>query len=1052
MAYIPELTHGVLRQQNKPMSSKPKLNSDQQRAVEHASGPLLVVAGAGTGKTRVITERVKYLIQTQKESSNSILALTFTEKASQEMLERIGNIMPLGYEEPWIYTFHAFADRVLKAEGLEIGLDPSYKIISGPEQWLLFRQHLFDFDLKYFRPLGNPTKFISAILKFISRLQDENLTPDDLTAYAATAQKNPSNPLQQAEIEIKENQKGKTIQEETEKWQELAHIYAKYQELKIARSKMDFGDLITWTVRLFKQRPNILHKYQQQFKHILVDEFQDTNYAQFELIKLLYPLQAVQEAEEPHTGHNVAKGQPTTEDRDPISPTDTTRSLLVVGDDSQSIYKFRGAAVSNILEFKKGYPDADMVTLIQNYRSTQAILDAAYELIQNNNPDTLEVKLGISKKLISNVASGAGSSANGNLTGNVTTKGITLDGTPTRSNAPKGITLRPEVLQTATLEDEVTTVINKIKEIISKEPSYNYKDFAILARANSHLDPFLLGLRQEGLPYQLVGNRGLYDREEIKNLLALLKILINPNDTINLYRTLNIATFKIEPTTIIKLLAQAKTGKTALINVIAESRDEKIAAFYSEINKFIKLIPKATPTEFIYKLIKNIGYLNEFVQEETIENQLCIKNLDIFLNKVKTFELEYRQDTKNIPNLVDLLDFIDLMIEAGDNPAQAELEDADTINLLTVHASKGLEFPVVFLINVTSDRFPTRDRKDQIEIPEELIKETLPSKDSHIQEERRLFYVGMTRAQKYLYITLATNYGGKRDKVPSGFIEETGLKIQQNAPKETASPNENSLFGLNSQYRATTEQPQIDYIPKFLSFTQISTYQMCPLQYKYSYILGIPTPPNHALSFGITIHNTLKDFHTRLMFKETISLDILLKIYENNWQPLGYLDEKHRKIRFEQGKQMLQNYYEINKTETGETIAIEKSFNIKIGETKFFGRIDRIDRQPNGEIEIIDYKTGAVKDQKEVDKDMQVGFYAIGAKEGLNINPNKLTLYYVEDNIKVTTTRTPQQLDEIQTETTQTITKIKNGDFIPTPGMQCKWCDYKDICPNAYKD
>lgn len=315
-----------------------KLNPEQKKAVEHKTGPILVVAGAGTGKTRVIAQRVKHLIEKEKIEPKEILALTFTEKAAGEMLERVDDVMPLGYEEPWVNTFHSFADRLLRIEGLEIGLDPSFKILSGPEQWILFRKNLFRFNLKYFRPLGNPTKFISAILKFISRLQDENISPKEFEDFAKDF---------------------KGDKEERERWLELANTYKTYEELKIENSVMDFGDLIIWTLRLFNERPNLLKKYQKQFKHVMVDEFQDTNHAQYELIKLLCKKETLDD-----------------------------RSLLVVGDDSQSIYKFRGAAISNILEFMEDYPEAELISLLKNYRSTQEILDPAYKLIQNNNPDT----------------------------------------------------------------------------------------------------------------------------------------------------------------------------------------------------------------------------------------------------------------------------------------------------------------------------------------------------------------------------------------------------------------------------------------------------------------------------------------------------------------------------------------------------------------------------------------------------------------------------------------------------------------------------------------
>ena len=312
---------------------KTELNEEQLRAIEHKSGPVLVVAGAGTGKTRVITERIKHLIQEKGCNPNEILALTFTEKAAEEMVMRVGDIMPLGYEEPWVSTFHSFADRILRERGIEIGIDPSYKIISGAEQWMLIRKRLFSLELDYFRPLGNPTKFISEILKFISKLQDENIKPKDLEMYVY--------------------QRTYETDEEKLKYEELSYIYTEYERLKIENSMMDFGNLISWLIELFTARPNILSEYQEQFKHVLVDEFQDTNYSQYELIKLLYPTNTKNE----------------------------NRSLLAVGDDSQSIYKFRGAAISNILQFMEDYKTA---YCLKNIDFIQKIFDDDALIIVGN--------------------------------------------------------------------------------------------------------------------------------------------------------------------------------------------------------------------------------------------------------------------------------------------------------------------------------------------------------------------------------------------------------------------------------------------------------------------------------------------------------------------------------------------------------------------------------------------------------------------------------------------------------------------------------------------
>lgn len=952
-----------------------ELNDNQLKAIKHNYGSLIVVAGAGTGKTRVITERIKYLIQEKDIKPKEILALTFTDKAAGEMIDRIGDVMPLGYEEPWVNTFHSFCDRILKLEGLEIGIDPSYKILSYPDQWLMLRKNLFKFKLKYFRPLGNPTKFISAILKFISRLQDENISVEEFKDYVKKFN-------------------GDEKEKEKERWEELLHVYEEYEKLKLEKSKMDFGDLITWTLKLFNERPNILKKYKEQFKHVLVDEFQDTNIAQYELIKLLCP------------NNNLEN-----------------RSLLVVGDDSQSIYKFRGAAVSNILQFKKDYPKADLITLIENYRSSQEILDCAYNVIQNNNPDTLESKLNISKKLLSKI-----------------------EGRDKNKNKE----INPQIAFLKDLEDEVEYVVSKIYEILALEPEYTYKDFAILARANNHLEVFLLALRKHGIPYQLVGNRGLYDRDEIRDILSLLNVLISPKDSISLYRALNIDSLGISYEEIASLLSEARYKKVDLWDVVSNSKNNGVVNLLKILREHQEKITKNPPHEFIYNLVNSINYLDLFLKEETIENQLCINNLNIFLNRVKKFEIDYFDNTKQIPTIIDLVDYLDLMIEAGENPAQAEIEDVDTVNLMTVHASKGLEFSVVFVVNTTSDRFPTRNRKDIIQIPDELIRETLPSGDEHIQEERRLFYVALTRAKKYLYITLAKDYGGKRDKIPSGFLNETNLEIQEIVDIKREESNQQGLFGIDSGYRNIKVVQPHTYVPDSLSFSKINSYETCPLQYKYQFILNIPRLPSAALSFGTTIHETLHIYHQKKSLGKEISLDDLLGIYENSWNPLGFLDSEHRQEMFTYGKELLKKYYEKHNKENIKHLGLEEWFNIKIGSSKFIGKIDRIDKLEDG-VEIIDYKTGSVPTQKEVDNDSQVTFYQIGACEALGYDVKKLSYYYLEEDKKISTIRTQRDMEEKKKEVIAIVNKMKEGNFESKSGLHCNWCDYRNICPFAYK-
>src|SRR3990172_464502 len=442
----------------KSLNNETPLNPEQLKAVTHGDGSLLIIAGAGTGKTKVITHRIAHLIE-KGVNPNQILALTFTEKAAGEMEERVDRLVPYGYSNVWISTFHSFGDRVLRDNALEIGLTPDFKVLSEAEKIIFLKEHLFELPFNYYRPLGNPTKYISAVTSLISRLKDEDVGVEEYGAYVEELKKSGVRG-QESEVEI--------IQQE-----ELAKSYTKYQELMAKHGYLDFGDQVVLPLKLFRARPHILKRYQEKFQYILVDEFQDTNYAQFQLVRLL---------------------------------SERHKNITVVGDDDQSIYKFRGAAISNVLGFQKIYPDAKLITLTKNYRSCQPILDSAYRLISHNNPDRLEVKSGINKKLEAwGLGLGVGSQS------------------PVPSPQPP-----VKHLHFDTITKETETVAEMIEEKVNPpQPPFNkggngglrYKDFAILVRANSDAEPFLKALKDKGIPHRFSGNQGLYSREEIRLLI-----------------------------------------------------------------------------------------------------------------------------------------------------------------------------------------------------------------------------------------------------------------------------------------------------------------------------------------------------------------------------------------------------------------------------------------------------------------------------------------------------------------------------------------------------
>lgn len=938
----------------------------------------LVVAGPGTGKTTFVTEQIRHLLE-RKVLPSQILSLTFTEKASAEMLGRLDEAMPLGYEPPWISTFHGFCDRILRQEALEIGLDPAYKIITEPEAWLLLRQNLYDLPLDYYRPLGNPTKFLTALLTLFSRAKDEEVESGKYLAWA---------------INEKQKTKSKEEKEEAKRQIELAKVYENYQKLLLENSYLDFGDLILWTIKLFKKRPSILAKYQQQFRHIFVDEFQDTNIAQFSLIKLLAPSY-------------------------PVAKLPSCQNMTVVGDDDQAIYKWRGASVSNILQFKKEYPKAKVKVLRTTYRLTDRIAQDTYQLIQNNNPDRLEEKLSISKKL------------------------------KTMKVGPD-----PQLLYARSQEEEADLVLRKIIELVNTEGK-EYRDFAILARANIHLDPFITAARRHQLPYQVVGNRGLFEQEEVAALLTVLRVIRDPEDTRSWFKILELPFFKFKPNEIYALLNEAQRESVPLVEILTRKK----LSVLSLIQELTEASLKLSPAHLLFDFIQKSGYAEALAEPITLEDQLRGENIKLFFERIAQYEGEAK--TPSVPELVE---YLDMLIEAGESPAQAVIEDVDTINLMTAHAAKGLEFPVVFLVSLTSDRFPTRSRREAIPLPDKFIKEIKSVGDEHLQEERRLFYVGATRSAERLFLSFAQNYGGVQEKRPSRFIAELGVETAEAESREQGAEKA-FLEPL------TVELPheKIKWqLPPRLSYSQLEDYKTCPWKYHYKYVLKIPAPPTPPMSFGISLHETLREFEERRIRAaqselrhgrgERITLRTLLKIYSGHFSRGGYRDPKEKELYRRRGEKMLTNFYNKYAKLLFPAFMVEKNFEIKLGDKILAGRIDRIGKDAEGNYELIDFKTGSAgeeqveKIEKRAGKDDQLLLYTIAAKEALGIEPKVVGLFYLDQGRKFEINLDEQEIKKRMGEIEDRIKEMASGHFKATPGPQCVPCPFNKICPYSQAD
>lgn len=962
-----------------------KLDTHQKQAVNHELGPLLIIAGAGTGKTTVITERIKHLVIKKKVEPSRILALTFTEKAAAEMIDRIDQAMPYGYTQMWISTFHAFCDRVLRNESIHIGLNPSYKLMTEAESIMLLRQHLFEFNLKYFRPLGNPNKFLEALMQHFSRLKDEDVSPEEYLKWAKA--QNVKHKTENLEVS---NQPL-----EVEQYLELANAYKTYEELKTKEGVMDFSDLISNTLKLFRQRANILKTYQQQFEYILVDEFQDTNFAQNELAVML------------------AGGK---------------ANITVVGDDDQSIYRFRGSSISNIIQFRLRFPKVKIVTLINNYRSTKEILDSSYKLIQNNNPDRLEVKEKLNKKLVS-------------------------------VRKIKGEKL--SFIYQPRVEDEADEVINKIKEL-NETGKYKYKDFAILVRANDHADSFVRSFERHRIPYQFLGPGRLFHQEEIKDLIAYLKVLYNFEDSTSLYRVLTMPTFGLESVEIAALINLSKRKNYSLFETLGKNEEilfsaqakEKINNLYKMIKRHLGLVPKETAGQILYFFLEDSGLIQKIIEYKTLTDEKIAKNIAKLFDKLKSYETDHET-----ASVFEVVDWIDLSMQMGESPLAADFDwsDNNAVNILTIHSSKGLEFPVVFLVNLVAQRFPTRERHEKIPIPQELIKEILPSGDFHLEEERRLFYVGLTRARDLLFLTAANFYGeGKRERKISPFVYETLQEkdIEKQLSVDTQGSIQLSLLEwANKEKHVEIEAPISNLKVNYLSYSQLQTFDVCPLHYKLKYILKIPTAQTSAQSFGTSVHAALRNYYQNWQTGNKLKITDVKKIVDEVWINDGYSSKTHEQQALIRATKIVTAYLSKNFDKNNLPLALEYPFNFYLDQVKIAGRIDRIDKLDGNKIEIIDYKTGDnVPTPKKLETDLQLTFYALAANEVKDKTLGKapediiLSLYYLEKDLKLTTTRTQEQLVAAKELILGKIKEIESSDFKCSGSMLCKNCEYKILC------
>jgi ATP-dependent DNA helicase UvrD/PcrA len=1004
------------------------LDPDQLRAVTHGEGPLLVVAGAGTGKTQVITRRIAWLIATKRAKPSEILALTFTDKAADEMAVRVDQLVPYGYTDSTIATFHAFGDRLIREHALELGLPPDVRVLSRAEAVIFLREHLFAFDLDAYRPLGDPTRFLSALVTLFSRCKDEDITPATYVAHAERITAAATALAAAAADGATEAAGGAARAEEGRHQEELARAYARYQELLGENGFIDFGDQVALALHLVRGSPAARQAIAARFRYLLVDEFQDTNRAQAELVGLLA---------EPH------------------------RNVTVVGDDDQAIYAFRGAAIDNILDFEARYPGARTVVLRRNYRSLRPILDASYRLVRFNDPDRLEARTGLVKRLRAQ----------------------------RRDPAPPPVRLEAF----ATGSEEADWIAADIARRIAG--GADPRDHAVLVRANGHADAVLRALNVAGVPWRFSGSSGLYARPEVRLLMAFLRVIADPDSSVDLYALASSEVYGLGGDDLTAIVSTARRRNRPVISImdelerqpgilrLAPTTRSAVHRLVGDVNRFAAMAHERPAGEVLYAFLRDSGLLSRLAATASAAADEGLGNIARFFDLIRAQSVLLADD-----RAMFVAQHLQTLIEAGDDPATADLDpDADAVAVLTVHKAKGLEFPVVYLPGLVAGRFPGNGRGDPLGLPAGLGRGEPMTPERGLAEERRLCYVAMTRARDELVLTHAADYGGARARRISPFVlEALDLPVSAGTPGGGVVPPsaEERLAGFAGVDAPVAPERRVGQEPLMLSFGQVDAYLTCPLRYKYAHVLRVPIAPHHALVYGAALHKAVQLFHHRHARGHVMTEAELDEVLASAWTNEGFVSREHEEARLEAARSALRRFREEQlRPDAIVPTYVEREFAFDLDGDRIRGRWDRVDIQPVAAAEtpdapaaaehpsadvvtptlgimgrervtITDYKSSDVRDpakaRQRARDSLQLQIYAMGYEAMTGRLPDQVALHFLDSGLVGRVDVDPKRIAKARGQIATAAAGIRAARFDPTPDpMACSWCPFRDICPSS---
>jgi DNA helicase-2/ATP-dependent DNA helicase PcrA len=975
-----------------PVEGALKLNEEQRRAITHGEGPLLVIAGAGTGKTRVITERIRHLLQSNPElSGENILALTFTRKAAGEMKARVVKATGERGKDVTLATFHSFCETLLKE------VEPNRLALEQVDHWILLRRNMGRLRLEKYRRLADPGQFLSDFIAFFSRCQDELVSSEDYQRYADGLAAH-----LEAERGTLDEDTYKERAEQVAQEQEIARAYRANEELLREKNAVALNGLITEAVALLQKDAGLRERLRERYRHILVDEFQDTNIAQLELLHLL--------SAEP-------------------------RNIVVVGDNDQAIYRFRGASFGScklFLERFAGWQAGQdsrpyRVTLTENYRSTPNILRVATQVIAQN-----EVSADFPKKVLQ----------------------------PTRAESE-----RIRIAELATAEEEARWVTGELERLHGA--GHPWRDFAMLYRQHAHRDHLVEELSRKKIPF-VISKLSILEHPLVRDVLAYLRLIATPYDDVAWARVLSAPAWHLEAADLVRLAERAaKKRGTALYDVLQAPQSQlpfdaspgalgELMEFLSERRKTLK---RRTAAEILSDLIEWL----EIPQRAGTQDRKYVTRLSQFVK-----EWEKKSETRG---LAEFLEYLDYFAQAGGTLSLEDEVLGDAVQLMTVHGAKGLEFPHVFLLRVNEGAFPARNRSPLFEFPTALMREELPQGDFHIQEERRLFYVALTRAEHRLTITTLLEEKGKVPTFIEDIVMDPAVKrrdVLRIAPNVASVGDTRHVAvvaqgkGESSLFPASAKSPKIfsriaEWAETFhpvspeplkLSASAVENYRRCPQQYLFSYLWSLKEGPRAMLSFGSVMHTTIKRFVEQLRKGVKLPFEEVERIFNTEWTSAGFEDHyqegEYKKDGIEQLRAfhaaMIQAPPDVREQERGFELPFENNVIVA-------GRIDQINSLGRNDVEIVDYKTGKLKKDADARKDLQLSLYALAAKEIFELNPVRLIFHYLQNNQIQVTTRDAKQLEEAQKIVLEAAADIRAGEFAAKPGFVCRNCAYRPICP-----